>query len=347
MKKVFEFALMSALVLPLVMMSCAPRNVPEDEPVVEQPKSGEEVMDDWTTPVDSVAVNLTPAALAGLWHFAFDAQIEIDSVRPNLWTEVPDTASYIPGTYLEFRHDMSFASYYYYYSELTPEAIAHGYTQGVPMVAISTGKWWIKDGKKLCMQWLNDVNVDEVEVVVMEKERLVYYEVWHWTDPDHDLLHYMGYKRVSALPELPDDPRERLTKNAWKVVSDTMRIYEHVQHEIEGGWESEEVLKETKVNQWGNSIISCKTDGVFSITNAAGEKIAVYNWKKSSDDVGPEYVMIDFTSAIKTDLLFDNWMAFYPDLWDENRAYFVSSYVDVFVNPVKVYQYRFNVEAAK
>ena len=350
MRKTLYFALVALLALPL-MFSCKPKNGPDDptDPQHQDSiKTPEEIIDDWTEGVDSLKVSVSPDAFIGIWRFAFEADKLKDSTDFNgtRWLQEGETETpWGYDFYYEFKKDFSCVSYYI--REAQP-----GEEPKVYVVDTAHLTWSIKDGKSL---WIDhgyertegEQYIDKFDIEYVEENRFVVSEKWHYPeDPKMDRTVYSGFLRVNQLPELPKNPSDRMTKQPWKVVSDTLNIYDINPIVLpDGSISSENILKEKKVNTMAvNGTITVKEDGVLVITNANGEKIGLYEWEEINKDALSVWMKL---TSVKNELELDDYISFNPDLLKENLATFTSSRVTYEGPTGTQYDYIFKVEAVK
>lgn len=352
MKKSLYFALVALLALPL-MFSCKPKNVPEDPTDPEQQdtiKTPEEIEEEWQEGVDSLKVSVSPDAFIGIWRYAYESSKYKDSTDFNSsrWLEEGNLETpWMCDLYYEFKKDFSCVLYNIHKAEIGDPNV----DGKVYVVDTAHLTWSIKDGKSLWLDHGYEIEgvqyIDKLTIEYVEENRFVVSEKRHDPQrPTMDHVVYSGYQRVNQLPELPSNPSDRLTKQAWKVVSDTLNIYDINPITLpDGSISSENILKEKKVNTLAvNGTFSVKEDGVFTITNANGDKIGLYEWELVAKDAISVFMKL---TSVKNELELDDYISFKPDLLKENLATFTCTRT-TFDGPTGLwYDYIFKVEAVK
>jgi hypothetical protein len=339
-KLLYAAALMAMMILPM-MTSCNLLNPdinPDNQPQDTVP-TPQEQFEDWSAGTDSLKVPVSVDGLVGTWRHAFSSDKYKDSTNINGWNFISDTTQ--EGTYWEIKKDMSIITYNFMLKD------------EVMVVYKSEGRWTLQDSKYFIVDWGETIDeekvLDKYTVEYLEADRFVVSRLLPGDENIPDRIWYTGYTRVAQLPELPENPRDRLTAQPWKVISDTVAVYTHTTVEY-GPDDIRDIrlLKEQKVNQLvTGGTFTIKENGVFTITNAKGEVIGEYTWKDYEDN-DPTVRPINITPTGRNDLNLETFITFYPQLNDPNSGCFYTSAWDYSDNNVIYeYIYGFRVEAVK
>ncbi|MBO7458162.1 MAG: lipocalin family protein [Paludibacteraceae bacterium] len=275
MKKLFQFAIMAAIVLPM-MMSCK-TNDPDNPNKPENQTGTEEWFEKWTEGNPEDAVKINEENLIGIWRFAAMATIHKDSVAPVGAYDYSkeDSGS---GYYLELNGDKSYTYYdYYSYDGLVKEQGKWAITGDKIAFSreVSHAVWWSPEG--------------EYTINLLEESRLV---LCRPNDYDSLLNEYTIYTRINELPDLPKTNEEHLAQYPWKIVSDTVITIE-TQGKYNGNGafvadydangEAVEKVIDTQVNLLKNYTLRFFEDSTFLMKTAGGQIYAECRWYMRQD----------------------------------------------------------------
>lgn len=245
MKKVIRYALMALIVLPLAT-SCKHQNQPDDpgtdQPGTEQPQTVDEQVAEWTTPLDSLAVPVTVQNLTGFWRAEYiSTHIKKDNQLTFLWTSNPDQDS----LFYELKANMSFQENVY-----SSAQAASGDCKKLPIVTELGGKWSLNTNNgEFVLTYDDYLTPQKYTVYIIEAGRLVIAEYYFDELEGKDMVRYRGFKRVQGMPAKPENPIDAMLRAQWRVMSDSVQLYE-VKAVTEGNSVTyEDVYIETQKNQ--------------------------------------------------------------------------------------------------
>ena len=328
MKKVMRFALMALLIFPL-MTGCKTKNPAEDpsdsstpaDPPQEEPKTEEEIFEEWITPTDTTAPqSFSEQGLIGLWRLDYQAQIQKGQTEP-FWAWHASVYS-DDSTFFEINGNKTITEYGYYAQSTESGAY-------IPMLNKVEGTWQFTAPDKWTVAFKIYSEPDNYTILILEENRLVYYEEFPNAETGVPDLWYYGFTRAKTLPPAPERPVDRLTKYSWKVTSDTIDIYDVIRTEKADGIYYDEKFVERKVNQMpANCVFTFDfVEHLLNITDQSGNIISQYKTFDEDLSLSPIYTGFIQLEHIKGEFLLPGGnIVFNPNLDDPKKAYFFSQY---------------------
>ena len=274
MKKLFKFAALAALVLPL-MVACKPKNNPDDPDSYKQPN---EEFQDWIEEGSQNEIPVSEKNLCGIWKLCQTYTADADlNYQDGQNVDDPNNMHC-----LEIKEDNTFIDYFYN-SELGTSK--------------SYGIWDLA-GKQFSFEYtvypesgsLRGLQKGKFMVFRCEPEELAlsYSEtiqrIWNnGKDSTGTITYFSIFKRLYELPQLPKTLAEVIAANQWKVLSDTMSLGKYVFVENESTNFAGDVYQPVKVEQTNmipaNAVITFAPDSTLEIKDANGDMIAKAMWE--------------------------------------------------------------------
>lgn len=213
MKKLFYWAAMTAMVLPM-MVACNPNKT--NDPDHPEFGSSKEWADYWLEPKAGEGVDITIQNLLGNWNLEATAVLNNSTgavIKWNLVYSLLDHAEYLELTdnkYLYYAVDSVLAAE----SRLNPK----GPEKTIPVKSAVKEHDWVLDGKTISLKDAEGKKISEYAVYVLEKNRLVLTspaaagETGYWT-----------FTRIVETPKIPSLLKS-LTGNSWRITKDSIII---------------------------------------------------------------------------------------------------------------------------
>ena len=256
MKKVLNFALVALLALPL-MMSCKPKNDPDNPDNPENHAGTEEWFEKWTEGNAEDKVPIKEENLHGIWAMAARATIHKDSVAPLGGIDYSNVTDM--GYFVEIRKDETCTLYQFEENGLVKDECKWS-------LDTKSGEILFYDNMTWSTTWALLDGTYAVEL--LEEKRLVLSQP-RWDNPKEK--EYLIYLRIDKLPELPKTNTEILVGNSWKVVSDSVYTFKYV--DGKEGFIVEEVVEVKTVNQFKDVVLTFKANGGLYAEDANGNLI--------------------------------------------------------------------------
>lgn len=342
MNKVLRFALLATIILPLVMVSCKPKNNPDNPTNPENPtnptdptepvKNDKELFDEWTTIVDSIQQPINLNNILGIWRWEYGVNVEKnDTSKRSIFYELNKYS--MDSLFYEIKSDKTFIQHYYYG---VSEGNGENYTKA-DLYSGRKGTWELQANKYLEFYYKKSGTIETYEIYMLEKNRMTIMQ--QFTEGGVDMIRYEGYSRVGSVAPQPENPTERLTKYEWRITSDTLKI--SINQCTTKGDETicEQVsTSEPKVNFIpANCTLKFKEDGNLTLSDEKGNVIGQYTWedRQMGAEADPTYRTLEITYVSgqlyeNSRPLIPNYFQFYPDLKDPNKAVFFGQ--DSFLN---------------
>ena len=184
MKKIFKFAALAALILPLIV-ACKPKNNPEDPNDPNNPQNWVDSVgtkawyEDQITPKDSLQGPVTVQNVKGIWRIY--AEAVLDYVQPEYGIIESNSFVSVDTTLIVLNDDFS--------------AIEYAVTQ---MAFTNLGKWSL-EGDTLIFPKQKHLVSEKNKIVVLEKDRLVLER-----KEDYGGIIYLLLHRFDKLPDVSD-----------------------------------------------------------------------------------------------------------------------------------------------
>jgi len=214
MKKIFQLTALAILVLPL-MFACKHKNEPSDPENWREFDSKEDWLEYWTSGDEEDAVDITVNNISGTWKLYAEAYVPEDNLE-NMSIDIPEDN--IHEAYVVIKSDLSFAEYHVNGVQLDIEGTKH-LDRAVGRKKSGT---WKLEGKRMYVKIHNNItgepNDAKYKVVRLEKGLMaVTY------DREDGYVSYIILRRIDALPSIPPTFEERMTKNSWFIITDTLQ----------------------------------------------------------------------------------------------------------------------------
>ena len=335
MKKVFQFALLATIILPLVMVSCKPKNDPTDPTNPENPtdptdptvpvKTDKELFDEWTTVVDSLKQPINLNNIPGIWRLEYGVTVEKkDTSKRSTFYDL--TVYSTDSLFYEIKSDKTFMQHYYF--SLT-EGTDENYTK-TDLYSGRKGTWELQANKYIEFYYTKSKTTETYEIYMLEKDRMTIMQ--QYTEGGVEMIRYEGYSRVGSVAPQPEDPTERLAKYEWSVITDTLRA--SINQCTDKGTEivCEAVpAGEPKVNFIpAKSTLKFSEDGKLTLSDEKGNVLGEYKWKDQENGAerDPRYRVLDITyvsGKLHEDgqrALVPSYLMFQPDMKDPTKGLF-------------------------
>ena len=286
MKKVFQIAMLAALVLPL-MVSCKGKNVPDDpsrdNKWTDAEPGSEEWFEDLITGEESDEIKtFSEADFVGYWRKVASAKTDKQGEILR-WSDDILYSEIDRGhvqSYMELKRDMT--SIYYQYLM----------NSGYPVLGEQKGTWSL-DGNNIALinHYSNgDPYIDDEHLFVelVEKERIVL-SVQYRDGEGKSCMYYVIYQRETGLPDVSQVqlPVDRLVGSPWKVVADT--LYITAWNRGPGGTIEKQADVDKEANMFAKCVFTFKRDSTFTVKDAGGAT-KTYKWSVPEDTWDPTYI---------------------------------------------------------
>lgn len=278
MRKVFYFALVALLAMP-IMFSCKEKNNPNEPTKEENPWTDEEPgTEDWledliTGEDEDEITSYDESNIRGTWRMAAYATKDKKG-NILLWDDCYSGHGDIDRggelRYMQlFEHEHQSA-----YSRYRKE-------NGVPVIRTDEGTWEL-DKNKLTLnnKMLSGISyVDETNMTIdlLEEDRLVLKTDFANNGEGKSGVYYEIYERVNALPDISNvkTPQDIFVSTTWKVTSDTTYINAWVNGK--DGQDEKRDRLDKKLGTFKDCTFQFGKDSILTITDANG-KASTYKW---------------------------------------------------------------------
>lgn len=191
MKKIFKFAALAALILPLVV-ACKKNG--QNEPTSPENPNSYETMQDWldywSTPNETDEVALTAENMVGIWEIV--GKVEETTTGELNTISIPTVNNCKNFEYLHLKPDFAFIRYFFY------DKSGGGAEELVTEKEEGT---WNVSGKELNFIISNDTSTNTIQL--LDKDRLVVtYPIDAWSGNGTKSTCHAIYKRIESLPEM-------------------------------------------------------------------------------------------------------------------------------------------------
>ena len=306
MKKVFQIAMLAALVLPL-MISCKGKNGPDNP---KNPKDSiaavntpgtEEWFEDQTTPNDTFKVEINVKNFVGKWEM-YASTYKSDEMDPYM-TDVRDENNG-NSDFFDFKDDNT----YNWYQRMTNTEYWN----------ITPGTWRVESNLLILKAseegqapFMTEGGHGGFQIVVLEKDRMVI-SCEAVRNGNSITYQYFMFRRVEKLPETKRDAKEIFLLNPWKVASS-------VKYTVDNG---DAIATKKDLLPQGSSLSfkeDDKSEMYMTVRNSKGEetgkyKCSLFNLTEEKLHFWIYKANADGTIALPDESdAFPNTLAFYPD----------------------------------